>query len=132
MEIGQGTFIGSYCHLKKGTVIGINCNLDNQVQSSGYNFVGDNVTLRYGVILARGCQIGDGCYIAPRVMFNNLDVNQQKIGGAKVGKGVFIGTHSVISHGITICDNATIGAMSFVSKDITEKGTYYGIPARVR
>lgn len=132
VQIGENTVIGNYCHLKRGTIIGKNCVIDNNVQSSGYNIVGDNVTLRYGVILARGCQIGDGCYLAPRVMFNNLDTERIAIGGAKVGKNVFIGTHTVVNHGITICDNAVIGSMSLVLKDIVEPGKYMGIPCASR
>lgn len=129
VKIGPGTVVKNFVELRKGTVIGENCYIDSRVSSSGECTIGDNVTLRYGVIVARGCEIGDDCYICPRVMFNNLDAGQNSIGGAKIGKGCFVGTHSVIHHGITIGEGTTVGACSFVSKDI-DGGTWVGIPAR--
>jgi serine acetyltransferase len=63
-------------------------------------------------------------------MTNNLNTDQEQIGGAKIGKNCFIGTNAVIQHGITIVEDVTIGSMSFVNKSITEAGTYIGIPAK--
>ena len=88
------------------------------------------MTLRYDVIIARGVEIGDGTYICPRVMTNNLDSGKTQIGGAKIGKKCFIGTNTVLQHGIEITDGVTTGSMSFVNKDITEKGIYFGNPAK--
>jgi len=128
--IGDNTVIKNYVELRKNTKVGKDCYLDSRVTSSGECVIGDGVTLRYDTIIARGCNIGDGSYICPRVMTNNLDSGKGKIGGATVGKNCFIGTNTVLQHGITIGDNVVTGAMSFVSKDIPSNEIWLGSPAK--
>lgn len=130
VEIGDGTVIRNFVELRKNTKIGKNCYIDSRVSTSGDCEVGDDVTLRYDTILARGCKVGDGTYICPRVMTNNLDIGKTQIGGAHIGKKCFIGTNSVLHHGIKIGDNSTTGAMSFVNKDIGENEIWLGSPAK--
>jgi UDP-N-acetylglucosamine acyltransferase len=128
--IGENTIIKNFVELRSNTIIGENCFIDSKVSTSGNCEIGNNVTLRYDVIIARGCKIGDNTYIAPRVMTNNLDHGKKQIGGAKIGKNCFIGTNAVLQHGINIEDNAIIGAMSFVTKNIPKGETWIGIPAK--
>lgn len=130
--IGNDTKLKSYIELRKNTVIGDECYIDSKVSSSGECVIGDRVTLRYETIIARGCDIGDDTYMCPRVMTNNLDTGKNKIGGAKVGKNCFIGTHTVLHHGIKIADKVVVGAMSFVNKDCEESGIYIGTPAKLK
>jgi UDP-2-acetamido-3-amino-2,3-dideoxy-glucuronate N-acetyltransferase len=130
VKIGSGTRLMHYVELRSDTIIGERCYVDSNVSSSGACKVGDEVTLRYGAILARGVEIGDKTYVCPRVMTNNLDTHQDQIGGAKIGPNCFIGTHSVIQHGIKVVGNVIVGSMSFVNRDILESGTYVGIPAK--
>jgi serine acetyltransferase len=47
-----------------------------------------------------------------------------------LGDNVVIGTGTTVIGPVTICDDVIIGAMSLVNKDITEPGTYVGIPAK--
>jgi len=42
-----------------------------------------------------------------------------------------VGSHSVVMPGVTIGENATIGALSFVIKDIPENVVAVGVPGRV-
>jgi len=63
-------------------------------------------------------------------MTNNLNTDHQQIGGAQIGKNVFIGTGCVIQHGITIGDNTILGSMSFINKDIPSDETWFGNPAK--
>jgi UDP-N-acetylglucosamine acyltransferase len=100
------------------------------VSTSGYCKIGNNVTLRYDSIIARGCIIGDNSYISPRVMTNNLDTGKVQIGGASIGKNCFLGTNTVLHHGIKIGDNCIVGTMSFVNKDIPNNEVWIGIPAK--
>lgn len=130
VEIGDNTIIRNYVELRKNTIIGSNCYIDSRVSTSGNCKIGNDVTLRYDVIIARGVEIGDGTYICPRVMTNNLDSGKTQIGGAKIGKKCFIGTNTVLQHGIKITDDVTTGSMSFVNKDIIEKGIYFGNPVK--
>lgn len=128
--VGENTIINNYVELRKGTVIGKDCYIDSGVCVTGKANIGDRVTLRNNVTVARGSEIGDDTFIAPNVMFNNLDSEGKKIGGAKIGNKCFIGTGSILHHGITICDNVTIGMNSVVNKSIFEPGTYVGTPAK--
>jgi len=51
-------------------------------------------------------------------------------GTVKVGNGSWIGIGSVISNNVNICSGCKVGAGAVVVKDITELGTYVGIPVR--
>ena len=121
----------SYVELRTGTMIGSDCYIDSGVRSSGKCHVGNGVTLRYGVIIARGCRIGHRSYICPQVMFNNVDHEGNQAGGATVGDDCFIGTNATIGAGITIAPRTVIGAKALVLKDIKDPGgVWVGIPAR--
>jgi len=130
VEIGDGTIIKNYVELRKNTKIGKNCYIDSRVSTSGNCVIGNNVTLRYAVIIARGCEIGDGSYLCPRVMTNNLDTGKSQIGGAKIGKNCFIGTNTVLQHGIILGDNVVTGSLSFVNKSIPSSEIWIGSPAK--
>lgn len=131
VTIGENTIIKDYVELRKGTVIGTRCEIDSRVSCSGEAVIGDGVTVRYAAIIARGAKIGDGSYICPRVMMNNLDTEHNSIGGAHIGKNAFIGTNAVLHHGINIGDNVVVGSMSFVNNDCQSDAVYIGIPANL-
>jgi acetyltransferase-like isoleucine patch superfamily enzyme len=63
-------------------------------------------------------------------MTNNLDTGGEEIGGAKIGKFCFIGTNSVLHHGVDLGDNVITGSMSFVNKDIPDGEIWFGNPAK--
>jgi len=50
--------------------------------------------------------------------------------GVNIGNGVIVGYRSLIMMGVSIADNAVIGANSVVTKNIDKKGIYAGSPAR--
>ncbi len=130
VQIGEGTVLRSNIEIRDDVIIGKDCYIDSGVIVTGSAVIGDNVTVRNYVVIARGSRIGDNSFLAPRVMFNNLDVGGKQIGGATIGKNCFIGTNVVLHHGIDICDNVKVGALSFVNRDISEEGTYIGQPAK--
>lgn len=51
-------------------------------------------------------------------------------GTVTVGNGTWIGIGSTISNNVSVGSNLMIGAGTVVVKDITEEGTYVGVPAR--
>ena len=62
--------------------------------------------------------------------FNEIMPGAKILGGAKIGNSCRIGTNATILPQIHICSNVIIGAGAVVTKNITEPGTYIGIPAR--
>jgi acetyltransferase-like isoleucine patch superfamily enzyme len=87
-------------------------------------------------------EIGQQCVIADRVMFIDFDHNVadpeqpiRKQGIYKrdvvVGSNVWIGYGAQILRGVTIGDNAIIGASSVVTRDIPANAVAAGTPARV-
>ena len=51
-------------------------------------------------------------------------------GTVSVGTGTWIGIGSAVINNIGITGNCIIGAGAVVTRDITEPGTYVGVPAR--
>jgi len=129
-EVGDDVTIGPFCHFKAKTKIGSRVKIDSYVKSSGQNQIGNDVTLRYNSTIAREVIVEDFCYISPNVMTNYQRADGGHTGGTVIGSGSFIGTGTVIHHGVKIAPGTIIGAMSFVNKDITEPGTYIGVPCK--
>ena len=103
VEIGQGSVIMA------GVVI--NCSTK----------IGKGTIVNTAATIDHDCIIGDYVHIAPGA---NL------AGIVKIGSMNWIGIGSVISNNVTICKGNMIGAGAVVVKDITEPGTYIGLPAR--
>lgn len=79
----------------------------------------------YGVRIAEGVQIGSHCSIYSHSTIDN------KNGEVVIKKGAKIGTHSTIMPGVTIGENAVVGAYSFVKKNIPDNSLAYGIPVKI-
>lgn len=78
-----------------------------------------------GVEIEEGVQIGSHCSI---YSINTIDNTKGKV---IIKKGARIGTHSTIMPGVTIEENAVIGAYSFVKDDVPANTLSYGVPAKV-
>ncbi len=82
--------------------------------------VGDFSILNSASVIEHDCKIGDYTLIAPHATI---------CGTVKIGDFVWMGAGSVVNQTVKICDEATIGSGAVVIKDITESGTYIGVPA---
>lgn len=75
-------------------------------------------------------------YIVPaNYVTTKIDIPYQKQGeickGIKIGKNVWVGGNCIITDGVTISDNAIIGAGSVVTKNIPANCLAVGVPAKV-
>ncbi len=86
---------------------------------------GTYIQPQFGVEIGEDVQIGSHCAIY------SASTIDDKTGKVTIGKGAKIGTHSSVMPGVTIGAEATVGAYSFVTKDIPARALAYGIPARV-
>lgn len=101
--------------------------------------IGEGSVLMPGVIINTGAQIGKGviCNTASSIDhdgvvgdFCHISVGTHLCGTVEVGKHSWIGAGATISNNCSICSQCMIGAGAVVVKDITEAGTYIGVPAR--
>jgi acetyltransferase-like isoleucine patch superfamily enzyme len=74
--------------------------------------------------------IGDYVQIGSHCSLYSISTIDNKEGNIILKKNCRVGTHSVVMPGVTIGENAVIGAFSFVNTDIPDNTLTYGIPAK--
>lgn len=107
--------------------------------------VGEQVEIAYGTVVMAGVvincdtRIGKGCIINTGATidhdnliedFVHISPGVNTAGAVKIGKGTWLGIGSVVSNNVNITSSCKVGAGAVVVKDITEAGTYVGVPAR--
>lgn len=108
--------VSSSASIGKSTLINTNASINSLVK------IGNCCIINTGAIVEHECCINDFSHIAPGAVL---------AGNVHVGKSCFIGANAVIKQGISIADNVVVGAGAVVIKDITEKGTWVGNPAKL-
>lgn len=134
LNIGANTRIWQHCVVLERAVIGENCNINYNVFIENDVVIGNNVTVKCGVYLWDGIVIEDNVQIGPNVTFTNDKYPRAKkpfeLRRTRIMKNASIGAASIILGGITIGENAMIGAGSLVTKDIPANELWYGSPAK--
>ena len=82
------------------------------------------INARHGVVIEDEVQIGSHCSIY------SISTIDDKKGRVVLKKNCRIGTHSVIMPGVTIGENAVVGAFSFVKSDVPANAIVVGVPAK--
>ena len=133
--IPESTNVWQYCVILPKARIGENCNICAHVLIENDVRVGDNVTIKSGVQLWDGVTIEDNVFIGPNVTFTNDLYPRSKQHPKEYEKtllkeGCSVGANSTIVCGITIGENAMVGAGSVVTKDIPSRELWMGVPAK--
>lgn len=107
--------------------------------------VGDQVKLASGTVVMAGVvincctEIGKGCIINTGATIDHDNFIEDYVhvspgvhlaGTVKVGRKSWLGIGSVVSNNLSIASGCIFGAGAVVVKDITEPGTYVGVPVR--
>jgi len=79
-----------------------------------------------------GIEIQDNVQIGSHCSIYSVSTIDEKEGKVVLKKNCKIGAHSVIMPGITIGENAIVGAFSFVNKDVPANATAYGTPIKIK
>lgn len=133
--IPQTTNVWQFCVVFPDAQIGENCNICANVLIENDVVIGNNVTVKSGVQLWDGTTVEDNVFIGPNATFTNDLFPRSKNPDWKlertiIKKGASIGANATILCGITIGENAMIGAGSVVTKDVPAGELWVGNPAR--
>lgn len=132
--IGKGTEIHDHVNLYKCR-IGKNCKIDSYVYVEEGVVIGDNCKIRPFVFIPTGVTIEDNVFIGPNVSFTNDKYprarGEWKLLRTKVKRRASIGASSVILPGVTIGEDALVGAGTVVTKDVPSKAIVAGNPAHI-
>lgn len=94
--------------------------------------IGKNLSLPHpiGIVIGDGVIIGNNVSIWQNVTLGSHGKNKKEIGYPIIDDGVKIFANSMIIGGVKIGENAKIGAMSLVTKNIGPYSTAIGSPAK--
>ncbi|MBR5964575.1 MAG: N-acetyltransferase [Treponema sp.] len=134
-NIPESTNIWQFCVVFPEAKIGENCNICAHVLIENDVVIGNNVTVKSGVQLWDGVTVEDNVFIGPNATFTNDLFPRSKnpdweLKRTLIKKGASIGANATILCGITIGENAMIGAGSVVTKDVPAGELWVGNPAR--
>jgi serine acetyltransferase len=135
-EIGDGTRIWAFAHILPGARVGRDCNICDGVFIENQVVVGDAVTIKCGVQIWDGLQIGDRVFIGPNATFTNDLFPRSKRHLARYPQTVIeddasIGANATILPGLRIGRQAMIGAGAVVLDDVPARAIIAGNPGRV-
>ncbi|WP_367156858.1 acyltransferase [Acinetobacter sp. FL] len=128
--IGKNTFIGENVYIKcyGGKIeIGSNVSINSKsfLNGAGDLYIGNNTRIGTQSIM-----------ISSNHNFKNSNILMREQGitrkGIYVGENIWFGARVTVLDNVNILDDTVIGAGAVVSKSITEKGVYVGVPAKKR
>jgi UDP-2-acetamido-3-amino-2,3-dideoxy-glucuronate N-acetyltransferase len=138
VTLGDDTLLGNFVFIRAGTKIGSGCRIGSFVDIEGDVAIGDFVSLQSGCYITRGVVIEDEVFCGPRV----ITMNDKRIvhrrptltfdrRPPRIRRAARVGGGSVLLPGVTIGENAFVGAGSVVTRDVPDGVIVAGNPARI-
>jgi len=129
--IGSNCFIGHNCVLRPKTIVGNDCRIGHLCVFEGETTIGNNVHIMPQCHITSYSTIEDNVFIGPMVVTGN----DRKLSfmrydyvpkGVTIKMGARIGLGAILLPGITIGENALIGAGALVNIDVPDGKVFIG------
>jgi len=125
-EIGDNSKIGAFVEIQKNAFIGRNCKI------SSHTFICEGVTIEDNVFIGHNVTFINDLYPRSTTESGQLQTEEDwKCGTTLIKKGASIGSSSTLLCGITVGENAIVGAGSVVTRDVPPDTVVAGNPARI-
>jgi acetyltransferase-like isoleucine patch superfamily enzyme len=125
-SIGDNTKIGTFVEIQKGAAVGRNCKI------SSHTFICEGVTIEDEVFIGHGVTFINDLYPRATTAGGGLQTEDDwKVIPTVVKQGASIGSGATILAGVTIGEQAIVGAGSVVTRDVPPRTVVAGNPARV-
>src|SRR5258706_8923608 len=124
-SIGDNSRVGAFVEIQKGATIGKNCKI------SSHTFICEGVHIEDNVFVGHGVMFTNDLFPrATRPDGTPQAEEDWKMIETYVKKGASIGSNATILCGITIGENALVGAGAVVTKDVAPNTIVAGSPAK--
>jgi len=135
-DVGKGTRVWAFAHILPGATVGEECNICDHVFIENNVTIGHRVTIKSGVQLWDGVLVEDDVFIGPNATFTNDPFPRSRHYPSQfpttlIRKGASIGANATILPGLTIGQNAMVGAGAVVTRDVPQNAIVVGNPARI-
>lgn len=125
-EISDNTKIGTFVEIQKGSRIGKNCKI------SSHTFICEGVTIEDGVFVGHNVTFINDVFPRATAEGGILKTEEDWVCVPTfVKQGASIGSSATLLCGITIGENAMVGAGSVVTKDVPANTVVAGNPVRI-
>jgi acetyltransferase-like isoleucine patch superfamily enzyme len=125
-KIGDSSKIGTFVEIQKGADIGNNCKV------SSHTFICEGVTIEDGVFVGHNVTFINDRYPRSTSEEGELQTEEDWVCVPTLIKtGASIGSSATLLCGVTVGENAIVGAGSVVTKDVPANSVVAGNPARV-
>lgn len=124
--IGNDTKIGTFVEIQKNAVIGSRCKV------SSHTFICEGVVIEDEVFVGHGVMFTNDLY--PRATNKDSSLQTEadwSVVETRVKRRASIGSNATILPGVTIGENAIVGAGAVVTHDVPDDTTVVGVPARI-
>lgn len=124
-EIGDESRIGSFVEIQKGARIGRRCKI------SSHTFICEGVEIEDEVFVGHGVVFINDKFARATTGEGRLQTDDDwQAVPTVVKRGASIGSGATILCGVTIGENAMVGAGAVVTRDVEAEATVVGSPAR--
>jgi UDP-2-acetamido-3-amino-2,3-dideoxy-glucuronate N-acetyltransferase len=125
-KIGDNSKIGTFVEIQKGADIGKNCKI------SSHTFICEGVTIEEGVFVGHNVTFINDRYPRSTSEEGELQTESDWVCvPTLIKQGASIGSSATLLCGITVGENAIVGAGSVVTKDVPANSVVAGNPARI-
>jgi acetyltransferase-like isoleucine patch superfamily enzyme len=124
--IGRDSKVGAFVEIQKNAKIG------NNVKVSSHTFICEGVTIEDDVFVGHNVSFINDKYPRSTADGKLQTEADWAVVPTLVKRGASIGTGSVILCGVTIGENAIVGAGSVVTRDVPANTVVAGVPAKFK
>jgi UDP-2-acetamido-3-amino-2,3-dideoxy-glucuronate N-acetyltransferase len=125
-EIGAETRIGTFVEIQKGAKIGERCKI------SSHTFICEGVTIEAEVFVGHGVTFINDRRPRATTAGGRLQTDADwRCQATLVRRGASIGSGATVLGGVTVGENALVGAGSVVTKDVPAHAIVAGNPAKI-
>lgn len=132
VTIGRGFESGHRVTIREGCVIGNGVRVGTLCDLQGDLTIGDYVRLHSSVFVAQGSTIENFAWVFPSAVLTNdpHPPSDTCTKGPTIKRSAVIAARAVLMPGVVVGENALVGAMSLVTRDVPDETVVLGIPAK--